>query len=238
VDFHGEMLLLVHWSILAYTGLVKILKKHHKRTGLLVRAPHLDNLAGQPFCSTEVQQRNGSDTSHLSLLNRLSAESGRLQHLDTLAGQPSCSTEVRCIQVCEALSSDVTRSIEQTKPSAPGLAGRPLCSIKVCGAMGPQHQVPSSSFAHPLSCTNRCCDLHLQHTADPSRCPPLLNTRPPLDAGCPSQISFAVQHVDAASYPKHHACLPTADERAGAEDEGGHRQAAHEAGRCAIFPRI
>lgn len=54
VDFHGEMLLLVHWSILAYTGMVKILKKHHKRTGLLVRAPHLDNLAGQPFCSTEL----------------------------------------------------------------------------------------------------------------------------------------------------------------------------------------
>ena len=54
VDFHGEMLLLVHWSILAYTGMVKILKKHHKRTGLLVRAPHLDNLAAQPFCSTEV----------------------------------------------------------------------------------------------------------------------------------------------------------------------------------------
>ena len=54
VDFHGEMLLLVHWSILAYTGLVKILKKHHKRTGLLVRAPHLDNLLSQPFCSVEV----------------------------------------------------------------------------------------------------------------------------------------------------------------------------------------
>lgn len=54
VDFHGEMLLLVHWSILAYTGMVKILKKHHKRTGLLVKAPHLDNLAGQPFCSTEL----------------------------------------------------------------------------------------------------------------------------------------------------------------------------------------
>lgn len=55
VDFHGEMLLLVHWSILAYTGLVKILKKHHKRTGLLVRAPHLDNLLSQPFCSVEVR---------------------------------------------------------------------------------------------------------------------------------------------------------------------------------------
>lgn len=56
MDFHGEMLLLVHWSILAYTGMVKILKKHHKRTGLLVRAPHLDNLAAQPFCSTEVSK--------------------------------------------------------------------------------------------------------------------------------------------------------------------------------------
>lgn len=55
VDFHGEVLLLVHWSILAYTATVKILKKHHKRTGLLVQAPHLGNLLGQPFCSTEVR---------------------------------------------------------------------------------------------------------------------------------------------------------------------------------------
>ncbi len=59
MDFHGEMLLLVHWSILAYTGLVKILKKHHKRTGLLVRAPHLDNLLNQPFCSVEVRAQLG-----------------------------------------------------------------------------------------------------------------------------------------------------------------------------------
>ena len=49
-----QMLLLVHWSILAYTGLVKILKKHYKRTGLRVQAPHLDNLLSQPFCSVEV----------------------------------------------------------------------------------------------------------------------------------------------------------------------------------------
>jgi SPX domain protein involved in polyphosphate accumulation len=54
VDFHGEVLLLMHWSILAYTATVKILKKHHKRTGLLVRAPQLGNLLSQPFCSTEV----------------------------------------------------------------------------------------------------------------------------------------------------------------------------------------
>lgn len=55
VDFHGEVLLLVHWSILAYTATVKILKKHHKRTGLLVKAPQLGNLLSQPFCSTEVR---------------------------------------------------------------------------------------------------------------------------------------------------------------------------------------
>lgn len=53
VNFHGEVLLLVHWSILAYTATVKILKKHHKRTGLLLRAP-LGNLLSQPFCSTEM----------------------------------------------------------------------------------------------------------------------------------------------------------------------------------------
>jgi SPX domain protein involved in polyphosphate accumulation len=55
VDFHGEVLLLMHWSILAYTATVKILKKHHKRTGLLVQAPQLGNLLAQPFCSTEVR---------------------------------------------------------------------------------------------------------------------------------------------------------------------------------------
>ena len=86
VDFHGEMLLLVHWSILAYTGLVKILKKHHKRTGLLVRAPHLDNLLNQPFCSVEVRAQprrpvgwicrhltGGVAVGHVALLTRYPA---------------------------------------------------------------------------------------------------------------------------------------------------------------------
>ena len=54
VNFHGELLIVVHWSILAYTGLVKILKKHHKRTGMLVRGRGLSNLLSQPFCSVEL----------------------------------------------------------------------------------------------------------------------------------------------------------------------------------------
>lgn len=54
INFHGELLMLFHWSILAYTSLVKILKKHRKRTGTLLKAPHLENLLSQPFCSVEV----------------------------------------------------------------------------------------------------------------------------------------------------------------------------------------
>jgi hypothetical protein len=54
VDLHGELLMLFHWSVLAYTGLCKILKKHRKRTGAPLHAPHLENLLSQPFCSVEV----------------------------------------------------------------------------------------------------------------------------------------------------------------------------------------
>lgn len=55
LDFHGEVLLLMHWSILAYTGLVKIMKKYCKHTGKLIRAPAARHLLNQPFCSTEVR---------------------------------------------------------------------------------------------------------------------------------------------------------------------------------------
>jgi hypothetical protein len=83
VDFHGETLLLMHWSILGenrspcmsalhtvlmdcatgeletifnvgYTAIVKLLKKHHKRTGRLVQSPHLRELLSQPSWSTDV----------------------------------------------------------------------------------------------------------------------------------------------------------------------------------------
>ncbi len=56
VNLHGRLLLMVQWSLLAYTGICKILKKHHKRTGLLVIAPQLQNLLAQPFCSIEVSK--------------------------------------------------------------------------------------------------------------------------------------------------------------------------------------
>lgn len=46
--------MLVHWSILAYTSVLKILKKHHKRTGLQVQELNMQKLLSQPFCSVEV----------------------------------------------------------------------------------------------------------------------------------------------------------------------------------------
>lgn len=54
VNFHGETLLLMHWSILAYTAIVKLLKKHQKHTGVLVQAPHLRTVLSHSSWSTEV----------------------------------------------------------------------------------------------------------------------------------------------------------------------------------------
>ena len=57
VHLHGEILLLLHWCELNYIGLVKILKKHDKKTGLLLRSPFLANVVKQPFCSTTILKR-------------------------------------------------------------------------------------------------------------------------------------------------------------------------------------
>lgn len=58
VNFHGELLLLQHWALVAYAAILKILKKHHKRTGhrVVIRdggCAALADLLSQPFCSLE-----------------------------------------------------------------------------------------------------------------------------------------------------------------------------------------
>ena len=52
--FHGELVLLEHWCSLNYAALVKILKKHDKRSSLSLRLPILVNVLRQPFYSTEI----------------------------------------------------------------------------------------------------------------------------------------------------------------------------------------
>ena len=54
-DFHGELVLMEHWVSLNYTALVKILKKHDKRSSSLsLRSPFLVSVLQQPFYITEV----------------------------------------------------------------------------------------------------------------------------------------------------------------------------------------
>ncbi|KAI7740610.1 hypothetical protein M8C21_019488 [Ambrosia artemisiifolia] len=54
VDFHGEMVLLVNYSNINYTGMAKILKKYDKRTGGLLRLAFIQKVLEQPFFTTEL----------------------------------------------------------------------------------------------------------------------------------------------------------------------------------------
>ncbi|XP_062215391.1 SPX domain-containing protein 5-like [Phragmites australis] len=54
VDFHGEMVLLLNYSSINYTGLAKILKKYDKRTGGVLRLPVIAGVLQQPFFTTEL----------------------------------------------------------------------------------------------------------------------------------------------------------------------------------------
>ncbi|XP_024024577.1 SPX domain-containing protein 1 [Morus notabilis] len=54
VNFHGEMVLLEIYSILNYTGLVKITKKHDKRSGSVIQLSFIQSVVQEPFFSTEV----------------------------------------------------------------------------------------------------------------------------------------------------------------------------------------
>ncbi|XP_020103959.1 SPX domain-containing protein 5 [Ananas comosus] len=57
VNFHGEMVLLVNYSNINYTGLAKILKKYDKRTGAVLRLPFIEKVLQQPFFTTELISR-------------------------------------------------------------------------------------------------------------------------------------------------------------------------------------
>ncbi|KAG8391603.1 hypothetical protein BUALT_Bualt01G0204600 [Buddleja alternifolia] len=54
VNFHGEMVLLMNYSNINYTGLAKILKKYDKRTGGVLRLPFIQKVLGQPFFTTDL----------------------------------------------------------------------------------------------------------------------------------------------------------------------------------------
>lgn len=52
-----SQVLVLHFVMLQYASLSKLLKKHDKRTGILLRRPFLARLSSQPFFSTRVFEK-------------------------------------------------------------------------------------------------------------------------------------------------------------------------------------
>ncbi|KAI7841035.1 hypothetical protein COHA_005263 [Chlorella ohadii] len=78
VDFHGELVLLLHWSLVNYAAVAKILKKHDKLTGSRLRAPVLASVLHQPFLSTEsISQLVKAAERHVQELTQLCGGSAR-----------------------------------------------------------------------------------------------------------------------------------------------------------------
>lgn len=116
IELHGQALLNIHWSVLAYTAVVKILKKYHKRTGLLVRAPQLRNLLSQPFCSTETLTE---------IVTKLESEIAGLQpelhsDMETVAYKPPASAPCN-ISPQDSMDTDRAFSISSLHSSLRGL---------------------------------------------------------------------------------------------------------------------
>ncbi|KAG5562809.1 hypothetical protein RHGRI_005511 [Rhododendron griersonianum] len=93
VDFHGEMVLLLNYSALNYTGLVKILKKYDKRSGALIRLPFIQKVLQQPFFTTDVLNKLVKDcetildrffSTNEQLASSYQATEGKEEHTKTL----------------------------------------------------------------------------------------------------------------------------------------------------------
>ncbi|XVF24800.1 hypothetical protein REPUB_Repub13aG0158900 [Reevesia pubescens] len=55
LDFHSEMVMLLHYSVINFAGLVKIVKKHKKRTcAYSVYSSYMPRVLQQPFLSTDL----------------------------------------------------------------------------------------------------------------------------------------------------------------------------------------
>ncbi|KAK8618947.1 hypothetical protein V6N13_132923 [Hibiscus sabdariffa] len=54
LGFYSEMVMLLHYSVINFTGLMKIVKKHNKRAGGAVYTSHMHRVLQQPFFSTEL----------------------------------------------------------------------------------------------------------------------------------------------------------------------------------------
>ncbi|KAJ4826404.1 hypothetical protein Tsubulata_044563 [Turnera subulata] len=69
LEFHAEMLLLLHYSVLNFIGLVKIVKKHNKRTGTSLEFSSMPRVMQESFFSTDLLYKLMTDCE--AMLGRL-----------------------------------------------------------------------------------------------------------------------------------------------------------------------
>eukprot|EP00898_Chlorokybus_atmophyticus_P002577 jgi/Chlat1/331/Chrsp1S03193 len=142
VEFHGEMVLLENYSLLNYTGLVKILKKHDKRTGLLLRSPYLANVLKQPFYTTEILTRlvRKAEASFQQVLNLTSAaahtEVVPAKEQFDLVSLPASMTDESCI-LKSSLSA--LRTLQELRPAQFSSAATSVAVAAVEAAVADEH---------------------------------------------------------------------------------------------------
>ncbi|CAI5536076.1 unnamed protein product [Closterium sp. Naga37s-1] len=107
VALHGEMVLLENYSSLNYMGLVKIVKKHDKRTSHPLR-PFLRTVLQQPFCTTELLSQLISECEVL------------LQQLLPPSEQSSCNHPV--VTLHQDVPSAAAEEVEVTPTREPAAA--------------------------------------------------------------------------------------------------------------------
>jgi len=106
-DLHGSMILLLHWSLLNFIAVIKILKKHDKHSGVLLRRPLLANVLKQPFNSTQriTDLIKQAEEKSIKLLEREGSGAGeetaeesslqrRIQHQEELSRQTKAALGV------------------------------------------------------------------------------------------------------------------------------------------------
>jgi hypothetical protein len=113
VTLHGEVILMESYSTLNYTGLVKILKKHDKRTGAVLRLPFIRRVLLQPFFSTE-------------LLSQLVKECNNL--LSTFPPPPPLDS-------IEAIEGDAQEQLYPTGPAAEGIFKSTVAALRTIQEM-------------------------------------------------------------------------------------------------------
>jgi len=122
-QLHGDMVMLLNWSMLNYAALVKILKKHDKMTGLLIRSEYLANVVKQPFFSTGLMKKLVKKAE--GLIRTLSLKDNKTSELlpgelpELVAFSVSTDPDAQLSHIQQAI--EVWKQLRPTAPQPPGI---------------------------------------------------------------------------------------------------------------------